>query len=188
MKILYNDIKTQKDFKHFKEWHYLYASANILKNKNYFGKTNFIEKTLIKLIIFVFATIIWANIYRDSAKYILNETALIITIICAIYVLLFILSFVGYYINYNNFKKQIPNKKKCCVQITEEGISDRGEDITVSSKWEKVTSVLIGEYYIAITTTTNIMYLFPIEIKEKLISNINKYNTNKKLKFLEKTK
>jgi 3-oxoacyl-[acyl-carrier protein] reductase len=64
--------------------------------------------------------------------------------------------------------------------------TDITDDITLSSKWEQLTHVLLGEYYIMVTTTTNIVYMFPVDIKDKLLSGLKKYNTNKKLIIIEK--
>ena len=37
-----------------------------------------------------------------------------------------------------------------------------------------------------IATTANIIYMFPVDIKDKLLSGIKKYNANKKLNIIEK--
>lgn len=52
----------------------------------------------------------------------------------------------------------------------------------------QLTHMFIGDYYIALPTAYNVFYIFPIEIKNRLISGIKKYNTNQELKIIEKSK
>lgn len=35
MKILYNNINSKKDFKHFREWYFLCTNTNTIKKKEY---------------------------------------------------------------------------------------------------------------------------------------------------------
>lgn len=131
-------------------------------------------------------SIIWINIYNNDNNHFIDIISIILISISVFYIIFFIFTFIGYFIYYQNFKKLKQNKNKSSLNINEEGIIDTTDEITISSKWEQLTYVLIAEYYIVITTTTNIMYLFPIDIKNKLITGINKYNTYKELKIIEK--
>lgn len=187
MKILYNDVNLEKDFKHFKEWFYIISSSGTMKKNGYFGNTNFLGKNIITLLMWIIASIIWINIYNNSDETFLNILSIILISISIFYILFYIFAIFGYFIHYNNFKKQKENsKKKNRLVISEDGIIDNTDDITLSSKWDKLTHVFIGEYYITITTVTNIVYIFPIDIKNRLLTGINKYNTNKELKIILK--
>lgn len=187
MKILYNDTNSKKDFKCFKEWyHIMYGNAQMKKN-NLFGSVNFIGKNIVRLVIFTVLSILWKNIYLVEDKF--NIFALFAVSICNFYILFYIFTLLGYFIHYRSFKKQNIDenkKKKNCLVIDEDGIVDTTDDIILSSKWNKLTHIFIGEYYIIIATTINILYIFPIDIKDRLISGVNKYNTNKELKIIEK--
>lgn len=184
MKILYNDTNLRKDFKCFREWHHVVYDANNMKKNGCFGSTSFICRNIFLLFVFIIGSIMWKNIYIISDKVYLDILSKIIIIICNFYIIVYIFALLGYFIHYRNFKKNNTNiKKKNRLVISEDGIIDTIDDITLSSKWNKLTHVFIGEYYITITTTTNIFYIFPIDIKNRLLSGINKYNTNKELKI-----
>lgn len=186
MKISYNDINSQKDFKHFKEWYLLCAGVNAIKKKGRFVNRNFIGKNLFSLIIYILVSIMWINIYQNSDENFMKILSIVLVTFSIFAIIFYILAFIGYFIYYRNFKKTKPKKQKNSLTVNEEGITDITDDITLFSKWEQLTHVLVGEYYIMIATTTNIVYLFPIDVKNKLISSINKYNTNEELKIIEK--
>lgn len=184
MKILYNDINLDKDFKHFKEQFYLSYSNNIIKKKEYFKYYNFIERNIIFTCIFILILIIYTHNYINNK---IPNTLLLIGIFISIYYIMsYILIFLKLFIGYNKFKKLKPSKKKNSLTINDDGIIDVTENITLSSNWKNLTHILIGKYYIMITTTSNLAYIYPIEIKDKLLFGINKYNTNKKIKIIQK--
>lgn len=185
MKILYNDYNSVTDFKHFKEWFHIIGDSVNMKKKGYFGSTNFILINTLRLFVFVIISIMWFNIYKIDDR--LDILSLIIISISNFYIIFFCFALLGYFIHYNKFKKnKSNNKKKNSLVIDDNGITDTTDDMILSSKWNKLTHIFVGEYYITILTTTNIIYFFPIDIKDRLISGINKYNTNKELKIIEK--
>ena len=186
MKIPYNDISLEKDFKHFKEWYLLCTGVNAIKKKGHFGNSNFIGKNLFLLLVYLLVFIIMINVYKSSDELFLNILGISLIVFSAFAIIFYILAFIGYFIYYRNFKKINAKKKKNILTVSEEGIIDITYDITLSSKWEQLTHVLIGEYYIMIVTTANIIYMFPVDIKDKLLSGIKKYNANKKLNIIEK--
>ena len=186
MKISYNDISLEKDFKHFKEWYSLYTGANAIKKKGYFGNSNFIGKNLVLLLVYTFVSIMWIDIYKNNDDRFVNILSIALIVFSIFAIIFYILALIGYFIYYRSFKKDKPKKKENSLTINKEGITDITDDITLSSKWEQLTHVLLGEYYIMVTTTTNIVYMFPVDIKDKLLSGLKKYNTNKELIIIEK--
>ena len=186
MKISYNDISLKKDFKHFKEWYLLYTGVNAIKKKGHFGNSNFIVRNLFLLFVYIFVSIMWIDIYKNNDEQFVNILSIVLIAFSLFAIIFYILAFIGYFIYYRNFKKINAKKKKNILTVSEEGIIDITDDITLSSKWEQLTHVLIEKYYIMIATTANIIYIFPIDIKDKLLSNLKKYNTNKKLNIIEK--
>lgn len=104
------------------------------------------------------------------------------------YFVVYILAILGYFAHYRHFKKIPSTKKKSTLIVNEEGITDITNDITLSNTWGQLTHMFIGDHYIALPTASNVFYIFPIEIKNRLISGIKKYNTNQELKIIEKSK
>lgn len=186
MKISYNDISLEKDFKHFEEWYSLCTGINAIKKKGYFGNSNFIGKNIFFLLVYVLVFIIMINIYKSSDELFLNILGMSLIVVSSFAIISYVLAFIGYFIYYRSFKKTNTKKRKNSLTVSEEGIIDITDDITLTSKWEQLTHVLIGEYYIMIATMANIVYIFPVDIKDKLLSGLKKYNTNKKLNIIEK--
>ena len=184
MKILYNEISCKKGFKHFNEWYFFRLCATNIKTKGRCLKKNFMIKNLFLLIVCMLLAVLWIDVYLDGETVFdkfLGIIAFLTSIFCIIF---YVFVFINYFIYYRNFKNTKIQKKKNSLTINEDGITDITSEITLSSKWEQLTHVLIGEYYIAIVTVTFIIYIFPIDVKDRLVSSINKYNTNKELHFI----
>ena len=122
MKISYNNINLEKDFKHFKEWYSIYTGINVIKKKGYFGNSNFIGKNLFLLLVCVLIFIIMINIYESSDGLFLNILGISLIVFSAFAIIVYILAFIGYFIYYRSFKKINAQKKKNSLIVSEEGI------------------------------------------------------------------
>lgn len=188
MKILYNDINSNNDFKHFIEWYFLRTEMNSLKKKEQFNNSNFLVKWGSLAILYVIIYILSLVIYKNCDESFLEITFKFLMYLSIFYIVLYILAILGYLIHYRHFKKMPSTNKKNTLIINEEGITDITNDITLSNTWKQLTHMFVGEHYIALPTASNVFYIFPIEIKNRLISGIKKYNTNQELKIIEKSK
>lgn len=180
MKITYNN-NFKNNFKTFNETYSISTNYYKIIKTGYIGSTNIIGNLIIYLIIFSLLLLFW--IYMAIKN---NDIVPIIFIIfISIWIILILISLLGAFLQYKSFK-QNKSKKKNTLSIDEFGITDDNNNIKISSNWKDLNYVVIGNYSISVLTTTNIYYEFPIDIKDKLISAINKHNTNKKLKIINK--
>lgn len=193
MKILYDSIYLNKNFDYYNEYYFLTAIRNEVKKKGYLKKKKYVIKQLINILLAIFYLILMVNAYKSNIDPFLNIFAVIIIIYSGIVILFYVFSIIMYFISGILFFKKQCLKKKNCLIVNEIGISDitYSKNATVkiskniSCKWNQLTYILVGKHYIMVTTDSDFIYVFPIDIKDRFISSINKFNNNKKLKVIE---
>jgi len=186
VKILYND-DFQSNFKSFNEIYYISSNYEQIKKTGYLGRANHILKYLIIFIVYSLLSFLYLDlIFNDENKQFIVVT---FAILFVLFSLIYLLALLGFFLQYSAKKKMLKlkkNKKKSTLTINEEGIKDNTNDICISSTWNNINCVVIGKYSVCILTEAMIYYVFPITIKDKLLSGINKYNTNKNIKIIKK--
>ena len=91
----------------------------------------------------------------------------------------------SFVLGYFGFKKRF-DRNNNTLTINKTGITDDMSYCSISIKWDNLMSVVIGEYSIFIFYKNKSCLVFPINIKDKLLSGIEKYNINNELVIINK--
>ena len=189
MKILYEGHYVN-NLKSFSEVFSISANYKNIQKNGYLVNRN----VVLNFLLYFFVSVILDYIYLKFL-FVENHTeplVIIFSVLFTISTFIYFFALLGFFSQYSSLKKQINSnlkkntkKKKNTLTIDEDGIKDNTNVICISSKWDNINCVVIGKYSICILTEALIYYTFPISIKDKLLSGINKYNTNKDIKIIE---
>lgn len=189
MKILYEGHYVN-NLKSFSEVFSISANYKNIQKNGYLVNRN----VVLSFLAYFFVSVILAYIYL-KILFVENHTeplVIIFSVLFTISTFIYFFALLGFFSQYSSLKKQMNSnlkkntkKKKNTLTIDEDGIKDNTNVICISSKWDNINCVVIGKYSICILTDALIYYTFPISIKDKLLSGINKYNTNKDIKIIE---
>ena len=102
--------------------------------------------------------------------------------------IIIILLLFGLYYNQTIFNKNLKiikqNNKSSKIIIDENQIYDISNGVEIRFYIEKITHIIVGKYSVNVLIETNPLFLFfPIEIKDKIINTLKKYN--KDIKIIE---
>ena len=189
MKILYEGHYVN-NLKSFSEVFSISANYKRIQRDGYLINRNIVLSFLLYFLVstilaFVYLKFIFIEKHTETL-------AIIFSVLFTISTFIYFFALLGFFSQYSSLKKQMnaslkknTKKKKNTLTIDEDGIKDNTNVICISSKWDNINCVVIGKYSICILTDALIYYTFPISIKDKLLSGINKYNTNKDIKIIE---
>jgi len=182
MKILYN-FELDNIFKRYHEQYYVLTYyKKILKNK-FLGNINFLTINLCYLFIMLICLFLWLWVAFKNNDF--SFFPILAISVCGIYVLFLLLIIFSFVLGYFGFKKRFDRNNNTLI-INKTGITDDMSYSSISIKWDSLMSLVIGEYSIFIFSKNKSCLVFPINIKDKLLSGIEKYNINNELVIINK--
>ena len=189
MKILYEGHYVN-NLKSFSEVFSISANYKKIKNNGYLVNRNVVLSFLGYFLVSAILDYVYLKFLFIENH--MEPLVIIFSVLFTLTALIYLMALIGFFSQYFALKKQMNSnlkkntkKKKNTLTIDTEGIKDNTNVICISSKWDNINCVVIGKYSICILTEAMIYYTFPIIIKDKLLSGINKYNTNKDIKIIE---
>lgn len=182
MKISYN-FGLDNLFKQYHEQYYVLTYHKKILKKKFFGNIKFLTINVCYLFIMLICLFLWLLLafkYDDFSFF----PILVISVcgICILFLLLLIFLFV---LGYFGFKKRFDTNNNTLI-VDKNGITDNMNHTSVSFKWDSLSSIIIGEYSIFIFSVKKSCLVFPINIKDKLLLGIEKYNVNNELVIINK--
>lgn len=175
MKIKYN--KPTNFFKFVKDaYDVILNKKKILENKNNLNPI-ISKKTLMAFIGYIILLFIMLLFYikTDFIYFkIMSYIILFLTLIMSLSFLLGWITILNFY--FKNRKKKLDG----ILVINREGITVANDEIRFVYKWNCISCVIISNYSIIIVLNINsLCMMLPIDIKDKLISAIEKYSDSK---------
>jgi hypothetical protein len=189
MKILYEGHYVN-NLKSFSEVFSISANYKRIQRDGYLINRNIVLSFLLYFLVSTILAFVYLK-FIFIEKHI-ETLAIIFSVLFTYIALVYFFALLGFFSQYSSLKKHINSdskkntkKKKNTLTIDEEGIKDNTNVICISSKWDNINCVVIGKYSICVLTEALIYYTFPTSIKNKLLSGIDKYNTNKDIKIID---